>query len=372
MLNPKSNILFLSLYTFSLTGGVEKVCKNFIYTLRKLFGESDWANYSMHDRLADLDTNYSAIANYKAFAGKKLSYMLASLKQGLNSKTVILSHINLLLVAKLISVFKPHTKFILFAHGIEVWGNLAKWKTSFIRKNVEVWAVSNYTKQRMIEQHQLSSSQINVLNNCLSPFLNLPTAFTKPKYLLEKYGLAENHPVLFTLNRLAALEQYKGYDVVITALADLKKEGYNFTYLLAGKADAEEQLRIEQLIEANGLNANVKLIGYLAEEELAAYFLLADVFVMPSKGEGFGIVFIEAAAHGCKIIGGNRDGSTDALLNGQLGILVNPTDVNEIGTSLLALMQNKATSEQKIAQQQLSIENFGFEQYVARVERLLN
>lgn len=340
-----------------------------MHALGKLFAGQNWSSYSMHDRTADVDSKFVSLKNYKAFNSGKISFVLDSFFKGLKSDVLILSHINLLSVAKLISLVKPKQKIILFAHGIEVWDKLSNWKTKFLQQKVQIWAVSNYTKHKMLAQHQIATDRIQVLNNCLSPFLKLTATFDKPKNLLEKYQITENTPVLFTLNRLSASEKYKGYDTVIIALSKLKQTNQAFTYLLAGKADVEEQCRIEQLIEANGLNANVKLIGYLPEEELAAHFLLADVFIMPSKGEGFGIVFIEAAVYGCQVIGGNVDGSTDALLNGELGQLVNPDSEAEIIEAIQKAIHNE--NHQPKIQQELTLQHFGFEQYLKKVNCLI-
>lgn len=340
-----------------------------MYAIGQLFKNQSWLSYSMYDKTADVDTRFITKSNYKAFAGAKIKFVMASFFKGLKSDTLILSHINLLPIAKLISFFKPNQKIILFAHGIEVWGQLSGWKTKFLQEKVHIWAVSSYTRNQMILQHQIAPQQIQVLNNCLSPFLQVPTTFEKPKHLLEKYHLTANTPILFTLNRLATSEKYKGYDTVISALSKLKKANQAFTYLLAGKADEVEKQRIEQLIAIHNLTQEVKLIGYLPEEELIDHFLLSDVFIMPSKGEGFGIVFIEAAACGCQVIGGNTDGSTDALLNGELGQLVNPNSEEEIIKAIQKAMNNP--THQPKAQQALTLQHFGFERYIEKVEKLM-
>ncbi len=341
-----------------------------MYALRQHFNTQAWQSYSMYDKIADTDIRFIDQKQYLPFAGAKIKFTVTSFLKGLQTDVLILSHINLLPIAKLISLVKPKQKIILFAHGIEVWGKLSGWKTKFLQQKVQTWAVSSYTRNQMILQHQIAPQQIHVLNNCLSPFLELPTIFEKPQGLIEKYQLHKNTPILFTLNRLSASEKYKGYDTVISALGKLKKANQSFTYLLAGKADELEKQRIVQLVKENDLIEEVKLIGYLAEEELSAHFLLADGFIMPSRGEGFGIVFIEAAAHGCQVIGGNADGSTDALLNGQLGQLVNPSSEEEIIKAIQKALNNKA--HQPKAQQELTVKHFGFERYVAKVRELIN
>lgn len=368
--NKGNQILFLNLFAFSLTGGVEKVSRNFVAALSKLFPANTWISYSMHDQAKDFDQRYGNAANYKAFGGSKFSFILASIQKGLKYNTIILSHINLLLVAKLISLLKPKHRFILFAHGIEVWGNLPSWKLNFLKAKAEIWAVSNYTKQKLITIHGIAEERIKVLNNSLAPFVSFPLSFEKPGELVKRHKIDLNSPVLYTLSRLSSSEQYKGYDTVIAALANLKQQGQSFTYLLAGRADEIEKQRIAELIERYDLTDNVKVIGYVSEEELSSYFLLADVFIMPSKGEGFGIVFIEAAAHGCQVIAGNVDGSTDALLKGELGQLVDPNKEQEILAAIQSAINNK--QHQPKVQQELAVEHFGFDQYIEKVGKLMD
>ncbi|MCY1547254.1 D-inositol-3-phosphate glycosyltransferase [compost metagenome] len=90
---------------------------------------------------------------------------------------------------------------------------------------------------------------------------------------------------------------------------------------------------------------------------------------MPSTQEGFGIVFIEAAACGTKIIGGNIDGSVDALLNGSLGTLVKPQDIIEIS---LAIEQNLSTGFSPLAIQELCLTHFAYPSYLSKVSSLLS
>ena len=87
---------------------------------------------------------------------------------------------------------------------------------------------------------------------------------------------------------------------------------------------------------------NVQFAGLVPPEELPDYFRLADVFVMPSTGEGFGIVFLEAMATGVPVIAGNRDGSRDALCDGALGTLIDPENCEELASAILAALHNPA------------------------------
>ena len=96
----------------------------------------------------------------------------------------------------------------------------------------------------------------------------------------------------------------------------------NAIYLIAGAGDDKQ--RLEHLAAERGLAGRVVFTGHVPADELPSYYALADVFAMPSTGEGFGIVFLEAAACGLPVIAGNADGSVDALGEGQIGCLVDP------------------------------------------------
>lgn len=361
-----TKILFLNLYTFGLTGGIEKVCRSLAKALTDL--SARFQLYAMHDRNTDLDKRYLDTHQYKGFNGQKIYFSLAAVLKGINSNIVILSHINLLAFGWLIKKISPRTKIILYAHGIEIWEKLPNWKRKFLQEKVEVWAVSEYTAAKITTIHQLNRKKISILHNCLDPYFSIPNQFERSALLLQHYHLQHDQPILFTLSRLSAKEAYKGYDQILAAMPSLLKKYPDLHYLLAGKADEQEELRVKNLIEQFDLKTHVTLCGFIEDEELSEYFKLGSVFVMPSTHEGFGIVFIEAAACGAKIIGGNADGSVDALLHGQLGTLVNPQSVEEIG---MAIDKNLTSVHHPSAIQRTCIANFGYSEYPSKIGRLI-
>jgi len=361
-------VLFLTLRSFSLTGGIEKVSIFFAKTLDDLKNSSQIQSYrvlSMYDDQPDPD--YVSPGSFRGYSGKKSAFGLAAIKHGLKADVLILSHVHLLFFAQIIKMLKPGVRIVLIAHGIEIWNGLASWKKKLLNK-IEIWAVSQYTATQITKQHGTNPSLIKVLNNSLDPFFKTSNEISKPNLLLNKYGINSNQKVLLTICRLSSAEQYKGYDLVIKSLNQIIKIYPDFVYVLAGKADVTELNRLTILIEEYGLTDNVILTGFVPDLELDLHYQLADVFIMPSKAEGFGLVFIEAAAHGCAVVAGNADGSTDALLNGELGILIDPNSLAEIETAILtALPKGKQEAIKKIC-----VEKFGYEVYKKKVAGLLN
>ena len=363
-----NKILFLTLYTFSLTGGIEKVCRAMCRVLSLLQNEDKTASFntlSLHDK-NEPDEKYISSTDFTGFAGAKLRFAAASVAKGFKVNVVVLSHINLLLFTKIIKTLSPKTRIILIAHGIEVWGKLKPWKTQFIQKHVQIWAVSSFTSRKLVEVNNIPKSQIKILNNCLDPYFKLPKIYSKPRHLLIRYGLTEQDKIVYSLARLSSAEHYKGYDKVLEAMQYLP----NVYYILAGKADEAEEKHVQQLVKKYSLESRVFIAGFILESELSDYYLMADVFAMPSSGEGFGISFIEAAACGCPTVAGNLDGSSDALLNGELGILVDPNNVEEIRNAIEKTLYPEKRSSSALLQKKC-IEHFGFDQYKKRVLALL-
>lgn len=366
----QTDILFLTLKVFSATGGIEKVCRvagksMYEYGLQY---QKKIRVFCMHDATADAENNQYFPAEYfKGFSAKKALFVAEAVKQGLSSRLVILSHINLLPAAWLIKKLSPSTQIVLMAHGIEIWGRLPKSKEKMLSCVDRVLAVSAYTKNRVINDHRFPKEQCMVINNCLDPFLVTPQNIAIPSTLYERYGIRPGDKIVFTLTRLSSREKYKGYDKVIEAISRLSRP--DIKYLLAGKYDAEEKNKIEKQVQALGLQGRVIMAGFIPDDELAAHFMMSDVYVMPSTKEGFGIVFIEAMYYGLPVVAGNEDGSVDALLNGKLGRLVTPSDVNEIMAGIADVLNGDAY---RWPEMKLLMEYFGYESYKQQINNLFN
>ena len=143
-------------------------------------------------------------------------------------------------------------------------------------------------------------------------------------------------------------------------------------YIIGGRGD--DITRIKQLIKDNALEDKVILAGYIPEDELCDYYNLCDVFVMPSKGEGFGIVFLEAMACEKPVIAGNRDGSVDALLNGELGILVNPDDSKELIETIKSVLDGTAKKNHLSGKhlREKVIKSYGFTHFQNNLNNILS
>ena len=323
---------------------------------------------SMYDKQRDAVNNpYFPAENFRGFGVNKLRFTARMVFAGSRNNQVILSHVNLLRIGYVIKRISPRTKLILLAHGIEVWKPLSRRKRKWMKQFDTILAVSSFTKNKIIEQQGVLKEKCFVLNNCLDPFLPLPVVGEKNVALLNRYNLSANDIVIMTLTRLRSGERYKGYDKVMEALVLLKPKYPQLRYLLAGNYDDKEKQWVDHLIQQAGLQ-QVILPGYIEDDEIPGHFAVSDIYIMPSSGEGFGIVFIEAMYYGLPVIAGDKDGSTDALLNGELGQLVNPGNAQEIAAAITNLIENKSSF---IPDRKVLMKHFSYETYKENLHRAL-
>lgn len=364
---------FIYLSSFSTNGGIEKFNRAFLKALNENFPSSK--AMSLYDKKSDVDERYFPSSQLVDSSFHAIFSVFKMLIKTFFAKAnpIIFGHINLAPLALIIKKIKPSSKYILIAHGIDVWNDLNSKQQKMLSIVDEIWAVSSYTKKRLVEDKGVEEGKIKVFHNTIDPFLEKPKHFQKPNYLIKRYAFTEDTPIIFTLCRLSSNEAYKGYDKVVEAMPKVLKEFPNAVYLIGGKYDKAERERLEQIAREKGVLGIVYFTGFLPDQEIIDHYLLADLFVMPSRNEGFGIVFLEAMLCGLPVIAGNADGSVDALKNGELGTLVDPLDVNAIAHAINKLLQNNDPSnkQQKKNLQAKVLENFSFGKYKLRLATLL-
>lgn len=223
------------------------------------------------------------------------------------------------------------------AHGVEVWGAPLRKLRAALSRLSGVLPVSHFTREVLIEQGQLHPDRVVVVPDTLREDLFSPGP--KPGSLLTRHGLQMDQPVLLTIGRLAANEAYKGHDQVIAALPAIRAIHPAVRYLIVGRGDDESRLRT--CVAQHGQQEAVIFAGFVPDCELADYYRLCDVFVMPSTGEGFGIVFLEAIASGKPCIVGNQDASPEAIGDGRWGLTINPRSPTAIAEAVIKLISGE-------------------------------
>ena len=247
---------------------------------------------------------------------------------------LICGHVNFAPVAYWISRFRKVPYWIL-VYGVDAWDIQKTTQKKALRAADRIVSIGEFTRDRIIESQNIHMDKFSLLPVTFDSTRFKPSE--KPEYLLDRYNLRAEQPVLLTVARLSKDDSYKGYDKIISALPIISKHIPDIHYLIVGKGD--DRSRVEQLIKELNVEKYVTLAGFISDSELVDHYNLCDIFAMPSKGEGFGIVYLEALACGKPVIGGNQDGAIDALCHGDLGVLVNPDDVNSIADATIQILE---------------------------------
>ncbi|HED09058.1 MAG TPA: glycosyltransferase family 1 protein [Caldithrix abyssi] len=237
-------------------------------------------------------------------------------------------------------------KLVTVIHGLEVTRKMPlikrRWLQSTLLGSHKVIAVSRFTREAAVSRYNLPEEHCRVLPNGVDAVRFQPGMDISP--LKERYGLAEDEKVILTLARVI---RRKGHDYVIRALEPLVKKYAPLRYIICGPGDEAFINELRELARKLKLEQHVTFTGYVDSAELPVFYNLADVYIMPSREiagdtEGFGITYLEANACEKPVIGGASGGVVDAIVDGETGYLVPPTDVKAIEERLDILLGDKA------------------------------
>ena len=277
---------------------------------------------------------------------------------------VITTHANFSPVAR--SLFRlRRIPAAVSAHGIEVWDLGPGSTRNGLLAADTILPVSDYTKNRLKDELQLAEDRFQVIPDTFDPARFSPGP--APVGLRERYRLRATDKVLLCVSRLEASEQYKGYRQILEVLPALIGKIPTLKFVLVGRGN--DRPNVENQIRRLGLADAVVLAGFVPSQELADHYRMADAFAMPSKREGFGIVYLEAMGCGKRCLGGNKDAAVDALRHGELGILVDPDNLRELEDGLFRLLTEPAPAPQEIHDR--ADRYFGREAFRAKVKALL-
>ena len=360
---------------FSFTGGIQAFSRYLIKAVRT-GAPTNHLRVLIKNDLPDDTNDNRALHNVNAYGNWPLQLRSARFALGClhhawseRPSLILSTHLHFGPIAR-IAQRSFGTPYVLVAHEVDAWQIKNVSRIKALKKANLVLAVSRYTRDRLIEEVGLDAQRVKILPNTYDPDRFAITL--KPPRLLKKYGLQPQTPVILTVGRLEATEGYKGYDQIIKALPEIRRKAPDARYLLVGKGS--DRPRIERLMAEVGVQEAVIFAGFVPDDELAEYYNLCDVFAMPSQGEGFGIVYLEALACGKPVLAGNKDGSRDAVAEGELGLLVDPEDTAEIASEIIRVLRREHSHPILFNPEMLRkrvIELFGFEAFTNTVADLL-
>jgi glycosyltransferase involved in cell wall biosynthesis len=320
-------------------GGIQEVSRQTVRALLDISAQKVWSSalLGLNDPpdVHEFSAGEHKIA-IRGFGRSKLRFILAALQLAWKKPTVVLAaHPNLAPIASWMKRLAPQVKIIVMAHGVEVWQPLpARRRAALLAADV-VLAASTSTVQKLTEVQQVPPEKIRKLPWPLDPeVLSMADA---PGHLAAPEAFPPS-PVILTVGRWAASEQYKGVDDLIRALAQLRTTHKDLTLVAVGAGD--DLPRLKKLAAELGVAGEVRFLTGLSKHELAACYANADIFALPSTGEGFGLVFLEAMAFAKPIVAAAAGGSTDLVEDKVNGLLIPPRDQGALIQALDRLLRD--------------------------------
>jgi len=334
----------------SLIGGIEKYNTDFIAAIN-LTGA----------RVKVVERKTGGIASKVSFIIRALFSMLTFLPNH-----IICAHLHFSPIA--FAAFKFFkVNFSLALYGIEaITINNSIYRLA-VNNAKKIIVISEYTKYLVNSQFKLSDDKFFMLISSVDSKSNM--FLENPLDLKKKYGFKDDL-IILTISRQSSIEE-KGQHRVIKAYLEVLKKFPNSKYIMAGPGS---DIRVKEILNDNPtIQNNVLNLGLINDTEKNELYNLCDVFVLPSKNEGFGIVFIEALVCGAKVIASNGFGCFDGLLNGRLGVVVNPDDSKELEDAISNTLQNAPmwTIEDRRRIREQTLEVYGYESWCEKVENFI-
>ncbi len=279
------------------------------------------------DLYALIDTDSTSISGRcaRGFAGSKARYAAAC-------HTAALTHDWFLYDAvgparahpRLPGLRRPYGVWI---HGVEVWNSLSPGRSRALRGADFVLSNSKFTLDRFTELHfSLPNARV----------CRLATEEDAPPPTLADFS---GTPTALILSRIDSGEMYKGHNELIDAWPEVVSRVPDARLVIAGGGSGLDEVR--RLASQSPASGSIDVLGFLPGERLEELWSAAHVFAMPSRGEGFGLVYVEAMRHGLPIVTSREDAGQELNIEGETGFCVNPSERGELVGRLVTLLSDR-------------------------------
>jgi phosphatidyl-myo-inositol dimannoside synthase len=304
------------------------------------------------------------------YGRNRAEFVLAALRAaGRQPSLVIALHPHLAPLVWGMKVRNRKFRSIIFTHGIEVWHPLRWPRGPALRRADLVLAPSEDTVHHLISDQGVPPPRIQRLPWGLDPEFEARLATCKT--LSSPNDFPRSGRVLLTVGRLDASEKYKGADTLISAMPGVLKTSPDTSLVLVG--DGDDRPRLEQLARDLNVLTHTCFLHGLTPDELFACYAHCDVFALPSRGEGFGLVFLEAMAHAKPVIGGAHGGIPEIVEDGMTGLLVPHGDVEKLAHAIVSLLEDPARASEMGAKGRDRVAKiFSFAQFQSRLAQIMN
>ena len=301
----------------------------------------------------------------------KLAFVRHTVRLGQRADLLVCAHLHHLPVAWLAQRFNSRLKYCLVAHGIEVWRPFSSLERRALLGAHRILCVSEYTRRQVLRFcPALAPDRLVVVPNTLDPHLapqnrdachsegwatgpgstevdigkwrassaDASRAASTPQRDAAPFAL----PRILTVGRLATADIYKGFDTLIEAMPAIRQEYPAARLRIVGTGN--DQPRLAELAQRLGVTGSVDFLGAVDDDALRLEYTACDLFALPSRKEGFGLVYLEAMIHGKPCIAA-RAGGAPEVVNDTVGRLVDYGNLPELATAVGDLVRHPCDSE---------------------------
>jgi len=277
-----------------------------------------------------------ALATFTGCGGSRLRFAAQVIQLGRRADRAICGHLHLLPLVWLARGLGSDFEYSLVAHGIEVWRPYSLAERRALLGATHIFCVSDYTRRQMLRFcGDLEIARLVVLPNTLDPFL-------EPAPGMTRTSRPSGQPRLLAVSRLANSDAYKGIDTLIEALPLVRR--YHPAAHLAIAGGGDDLPRLRALAAIQGVGDAVDFLGVLDDAALRAEYAACDVFALPSRREGFGLVFLEAMANGKACLGA-RAGGIPEVIDDRVGALAEYGNIPDIAAAVIDLVRHPRDPE---------------------------
>ena len=292
-----------------------------------------------------------------------VAWQLADCLVGSRPDLVLFTHVALLPLAELVRTLAPGARIAVLAHGTEVWGPLAH-RVSRMLPHVDSFVTpSEFTMQKLASVHGIPPKKITVLPHGLDP----DWAGSCGAAVQECAGSGTGR-VLLSVTRLTRADTAgKGVELVLQALPAVLERCPDARYIVAGGGG--DLQRVQEIVRSLGLQNSVQCLGPCSGDILRRAYATADVFVLPTQVEGFGVVFLEAMFNRLPVVAVRASATPEVVEDGVTGLLVAPGDCAALASALSSLLED-ATLRRSLADagRDRVERRYTFDHFVARWE----
>ena len=352
-------------------GGVQLAGRQTAAALASIAQERGWPCrfLSLNDPAGEHSLRVGAADfSFRGFHRSKAKFVLAGLQLArLNPHIIIAAHPNLALPVWLMRKLSTSARTAVMTHGIEVWKPLSWFRRWALRDADLVFAPSTDTARKAASVQRIKEARIRRLPWSLDP------DFLARLNGAEKSSLPAGFPegrILLTVGRWEASERYKGADRLIQAMPSLLDAVPDVHLVAVGGGD--DFPRLQRIAAAQKIEGHIHFLHGLSRTEMVACYSHCDVFALPSSGEGFGFVFLEAMASGKPVVGTYVGGVVDLVEQGVTGFLIPPREIELLPSALIRLLTDDRLRKEMGERARESVrEKYLFERFRRELREIL-